>query len=274
VDLDDHLVLLTPEGVELDVQLAGLGSRFIAGAIDFIIQLVLLGILIAIAASAGGTGTPLLVVVVVCTFLIWYLYFVPFEVLAAGRSPGKRLSHLRVIQVSGAPVDLGASLIRNLLRLVDGATLLYVPTILSIALSRRRQRPGDMAAGTVVIRDRHPAPARWGRGRLLPRRRGSPPAPAPAPRVAVAGADALSGSPGAVTGPRWDTSAITPQEAAAVRQFLARRDTLARAARRELALRLAAGLRPKVTGAPDDLAPERFLEQLSALIAGRAMTRF
>jgi hypothetical protein len=55
-----------------------------------------------------------------------------------------------------------------------------------------------------------------------------------------------------------------------VRQFLARRETLARDARRELALRLAAGLRAKVTGAPEDLGPERFLEQLSALTSGRA----
>ena len=82
-----------------------------------------------------------------------------------GRHPGKRMSHLRVLRDSGAPVDLPASAIRNLMRLIDGPLLLYMPSIVSIAVTRRNQRPGDMAAGTIVTRE-HPAakPAPEGRG--------------------------------------------------------------------------------------------------------------
>jgi hypothetical protein len=66
-------------------------------------------------------------------------------------------------------------------------------------------------------------------------------------------------------GGRWDTSAITPQEVAAVRPFLERRASLERGARRELAVRLADGLRSKVTSAPGDLGPEQFLEELERI---------
>lgn len=272
MDLDDRITFPTPEGVELEVQLAGLGSRFIAGGVDFVIQLILIGILVAVTAAAGGSGSPLIVASVIITFAVWYLYHVPFEVLDGGRSPGKRLGHLRVVRTSGAPVDLSASLIRNLLRLLDGITLLYLPTILTIPVSARNQRPGDMAAGTVVIRDRSESGSRrprrpWRRRVRQPPdliRGGAPPATSSAAIPAGIASPAPAGPE-----PRWDTSAITPEEAAAIRRFLARRGSLALGPRRELALRLANGLRPKVTGAPENMAPERFLQQLSELLGRR-----
>jgi len=235
VDLDDTITIATPEGVELRLQLAGLGSRFIAGAADLVIQLVLLAILALLTQGVSGAGG---VVLVLGAFVITLLYPILFELLAGGRTPGKRMTHLRVLRDSGAPIDLPASAIRNLMRLIDGPLLVYLPSIVSIALTRRNQRPGDLAAGTIVARENPVA--------VLARASG---------REAGATADAE----------RWDTSAVSPQEVAAIRRFLERREDLDRDARRRLAARLADGLRPKVSSAPSNLAPERFLEELERI---------
>jgi uncharacterized RDD family membrane protein YckC len=249
VDLDDRITISTPEGLELALTLAGLGSRFIAGAADLTIQLVLIGILALIAGAIAGLATA---VVIVLSFLTWFLYPILFEVLAAGRTPGKRWTHLRVMRDTGAPVDLQASAIRNLMRLVDGLLLLYLPTIISIVVTRRNQRPGDLAAGTIVIRENPLGERGRGRGTVDGRGRVSAPAPVMAPSV---------GPPAA--GPGWDVSAVTPQEVAAVRQFLDRRETLDTSSRHALARRLAEGLSEKVSGAPPGLENEQFLEALT-----------
>lgn len=233
MDLDESITISTPEGLLLRLQLAGLGSRFIAGAVDLVIQGILVVILGLLTSAAGAPSGVKGLVFVIGSFVILFFYPILFEVLAAGRTPGKRFSHLRVVRDSGAPIDLPASAIRNLMRLVDGPLLLYLPTIVSIAVTSRNQRPGDLAGGTLVIREQPTA------------RPAAPPAPA---------------SGGAS---QWDASAVTIQETAAVRQFLERRETLDWRARRELALRLANGLRPKVTAAPRELDPERFLEELA-----------
>ncbi|HUA03696.1 MAG TPA: RDD family protein [Solirubrobacteraceae bacterium] len=241
MDLDESITIATPEGVELRLQLAGLGSRFIAGGVDLAIMLILLGILAVITGPVAGlSGGVAGVVFVIGSFVILLFYPILFELLANGQTPGKRMSHLRVLRDSGAPVDLPASAIRNLMRLVDGPLLLYLPSIVSIAVTKRNQRPGDIAAGTIVTREH---PAAKASGKVAP----------PVPPGPVEPAE------------RWDTSAVTPQEVAAVRRFLERRASLERAARRELAVRLADGLRSKVTSAPADLAPEQFLEELERI---------
>jgi uncharacterized RDD family membrane protein YckC len=241
VELDDRITIATPEGIELQLQLAGLASRFIAGTVDLIIQLLAIFALALITGPVFGGGKLNTVVFVIGVFMIWFLYPILFELLARGRTPGKRLSHLRVVRDSGAPVDLQASAIRNLVRVVDGLLLLYVPTVISILVTERNQRPGDIAAGTLVIRE------------------SAPPKQAPA-TTATAAQKPLE---------EWDVSAITAQELAAVRRFLDRRETLDRGARYELALRLASGLRPKIAGATARTDPERFLEALAAIKASR-----
>jgi uncharacterized RDD family membrane protein YckC len=263
VDLDESITIATPEGLELRLQLAGLGSRFIAGGVDLIIMLILLAILALITGPVAGlSGGVAGVVFVLGAFVILLFYPILFELLNRGQTPGKRMSHLRVLRDSGAPVDLPASAIRNLMRLIDGPLLLYMPSIVSIALTKRNQRPGDIAAGTIVTREQPAAKS--------PRKAGGAAAAAPARKAAgSAGAPAVAGHGGAASAgelpERWDTSAVTPHEVAAVRRFLDRRAGLERRARRELAIRLADGLRPKVTSAPADLAPERFLEELERL---------
>jgi uncharacterized RDD family membrane protein YckC len=242
VELEDRTTIATPEGIELQIVLAGAGSRFIACVIDLFVQLVLivLGAVAAFGLIGGGVGAALFAIAL---FAALYLYDILFEVLAAGRTPGKRMTHLRVVRARGTPVDLPASAIRNLLRLIDWLPAAYLVGLVSILLTKRNQRLGDLAAGTLVIRD------------VTARRAAAAAAPA--------SADALLDSSS------WDVSAVSVEELAAVRRFLERRESLDGRARRELAYRLEQGLRAHVAGAPDTLDPERFLEALAQTKAAR-----
>jgi uncharacterized RDD family membrane protein YckC len=244
VEYADRVAIATPEGVELEVDLGGLGSRFLAEAIDWVLKGIIIGALsIVLFAIGSGVATAVFLVLV---FLIWFGYDVLFEVLANGRTPGKRLCGLRVVRSGGQPIGFVASSVRNLLRLVDGPLTSYLAGIVSIVVSKRNQRLGDMAADTLVVRE-PPAPADapvW-------ERKSAPPPPA------ANGAD------------QWDVSAISQEELAAVRQFLERRWTIEDGARRRLAWQLAEGLRPRVAGAPPELQGEKLLERLAAAKAAR-----
>jgi len=235
MDYEDRITIPTPEGVSLQMTLAGLGSRAIAGGIDLTIKGLLAALVaVVLAALFAGLGSAVLLPLL---GLLVIAYDVLFETLARGRTPGKRMTGLRVVRSSGRPVDLLASAIRNLLRLVDGLPLSFLPTLVSVLVTQRNQRPGDLAADTVVIRDR----------RAIDRRSRKP---------ARVGAPARPGA-----GALWDVSRVAPDELATVRAFLERREGLTPAARERLAARLAGALRPRVAGA-DEADAELFLETL------------
>ena len=237
---EDRITIATPEGVALELTLAGLGSRAVAGGLDLLFKGLVVGlVLLVLIGLLGSDGALVILPAIGLTML---LYDVGFETLRAGRTPGKSIAGLRVVRSSGRPVDLTASMIRNVLRLVDGIALSYVPTIVSIAATARNQRPGDLAADTVVIRER----------RGIDAKRASFAAAAPS-------ASAQQG-PGAA-GAAWDVSAVRVEDIATVRAFLERRHDLARDARARLAAQLDGALRPSVGGA-DVSDPERFLEIL------------
>lgn len=243
MDYEDRITIPTPEGVSLELTLAGFGSRAVARAIDLAIKgAFLLVLLIVASAGLGQVGS---IVTLSSAGLMLLIYDIAFEVFCGGRTPGKRAGGLRVVRASGRPIDPTASVVRNLLRLVDGITLSYVPTIVSILATRRNQRLGDLAADTVVIRDR----------REIDR---VPPAGA----FAAAPAGPPDGAR-AAAGATWDVSAIPAGEIATVRAFLERRDGLAHDARKRLATQLDGALRPRVGGV-DERDPERFLEILYA----------
>jgi uncharacterized RDD family membrane protein YckC len=245
VELEDRITIATPEGIELRIVLAGAGSRFIACVIDLAVQLVLtlLAALAALGLLGGGVGLALFAMAL---FAAVFLYDILFEVLASGRTPGKRATHLRVVRAQGAPVDLPASAIRSLLRLIDWLPTFYLLGLASVLLTKRNQRLGDLAAGTLVIRDT---------ARSSSTAQASPASPA--------GAATTPDSSG------WDVSAVSVGELVAVRRFLERRESLDRSARRELAHRLERGLRAKVAGAPEGLDAEDFLEALARAKATR-----
>jgi uncharacterized RDD family membrane protein YckC len=237
VQYEDRITIPTPEGVSLQMTLAGLGSRSIAGAVDLVLKGVLVTLLLVVVVALLGASGAL--VILPAAGLTMLLYDVLFETLGGGRTLGKRWSGLRVVRSSGRPVDLTASMIRNVLRLADGLTLSYVPTFISIAVTKRNQRLGDLAADTVVIRDRREA------DRAQPR----------------FGAGAAPVAAHAAAGARWDVSAVPAEDLATVRAFLERRNGLAADARARVAAQLDGALRPRVGGA-DVSDPERFLEIL------------
>lgn len=253
---EDKVTIPTPEGVEVELTLAGIGSRFVAALIDTLIKTaILIALIIALFGIAGlsglgeggGSGTYLgLALFFVLSFLIVFGYDVLFETLASGRTPGKRWTGLRVVKVGGSPVGFMASAIRNLLRIIDSLPGAYGVGMISVGVTRLNQRLGDIAAGTVVVRETKKA----------------------APSQAPTGAEmAASGPPQDVSS--WDVSAVTPQDLVTVRRFLERRYQLTPPARAQLSTDLANRLLPKVVGAPS-MTAESFLEHVSRAKAQRS----
>ena len=235
MEYEDRITIATPEGVDLELTLAGVGSRFVSALVDLLLQTALLLGVVGLGALAGGLGGGGfgLAVVFLASFLVFAGYDVGFEVLASGRTPGKRLNGLRVVRTDGSPVTFFTSAVRNALRLVDFLPSAYLVGIVSILVTRQNQRLGDVAAGTLVVRELG-----------APRELGPP----------SLRAQATS----------WDVTAVTAEELTAVRSFLARRYELTSQARYQLGDELARALRPKVVGVPPGLRGEDFLEQLAA----------
>ncbi len=245
---EDRISVATPEGVTLEATLAGVGSRLAAGVIDQLLRwlvvlavIILMGLMALVSeGSVGDTASGLAVAgLFVVLFLVQFAYDVLFETLAAGRTPGKRLTGLRVVKLGGAPVGFMASALRNLVRIVDALPGFYLVGILAVLVTRNNQRLGDLAAGTVVIRDRTQATA-------------LPQAPTATDDTAL-----------------YDVSSISADEVATVRRFLDRRSTLAPEARDRLAYEMATRLGPKVPGPPRRWDPEEFLEYLVSAKAAR-----
>ncbi len=245
---EDRISVATPEGVTLEVTLAGVGSRFAAGFVDQLLKVAVfaaLAVLGAVIESASGTPSGVLAAaIVVVVFLVQFGYDVLFETLASGRTPGKRWTGLRVVGTGGGPVGFVASALRNILRIVDALPGFYLVGILAVLFTRNNQRLGDLAAGTVVVRERRQVTA-------LP---SSPSAPS----------DVVAADTGL-----WDVSAVTADEIATVRRFLDRRATLTPEARDRLAMEMATRLGPKVVGPPRHWDPEAFLEYLVTAKAAR-----
>ena len=168
VSLEEHYVIQTPEGVSIYLILAGVGSRILAFAIDFfimtaaifvvLIAVTILGIELeggSLGRASGGIGYAFEAIGFVYMFFVYFGYFVLFEVFGGGRSPGKRVMGLRVVRLDGSAVGFRTSLLRNLLRIVDSfPPPTYLVGLVLIFIAKRHQRLGDLAAGTIVIRDR------------------------------------------------------------------------------------------------------------------------
>ena len=146
--LDTTYNIDTPEGVELRLPVAGIGSRALAWLVDAAIKTMALMIGSLILAALGRFGEGLLLI---GTFVLLWFYNVLFEIFAHGATPGKKIVGLRVMNANGTPVGWTGSMVRNLLRVVDSLPGCYLFGCVSVLLSRNFQRLGDMAAGTVVV---------------------------------------------------------------------------------------------------------------------------
>lgn len=238
--------VVTPEAVAIGLDVAGLGSRMIALLLDTLIQAAAALVLGFAAVFAGLDQTAVQVVLGILLFVLVWGYFPLWETLWAGRTPGKRAQHLRVVRTDGQPAGVAPILVRNLIRIVDFLPVNYAIGAVTMLVSRRSQRLGDLAAGTIVVRDR--------------------PAPQPAQLRLTSPAASV------------DTAGLSQRDYVLVRDFLQRRGTLAPEARAALAAKIAGALRRRVPGAlPGGGVPgggfpggdEAFLESIAASFRSR-----
>jgi uncharacterized RDD family membrane protein YckC len=244
--VDRTVDVRTPESVAFSYELAGLGSRFLALIVDQTMQLLVLAAMVAgivlalsrepnrrlVSAAADRLAESLAIALVIAVvFAIFFGYFIVFEAVWNGQTPGKKLLGLRVVRDGGYPIDFGASLIRNLIRVGEQLLGYYVLAAISALISPENKRLGDLAAGTIVVRDaRLPGPSNL-------TRRSSEPMYAP-------------------------TAYLSGEERALVKRFLERRDALAADRRKELAAQLAMRVRERVPIELQRLDDEPLLERL------------
>jgi uncharacterized RDD family membrane protein YckC len=249
----DKLTIETPELIPLEFPLAGVGSRFLAIALDSLIQLaagvavVIVGLLLVVPGhSSHRKNVWVASVGIIFFFLLQFGYFTFFESLWNGQTPGKRRFRLRVIKESGRPISVYDAVIRNLMRTVDSLPGFYGVGILSALMSSTNKRLGDYVAGTVVVHEEPLASKVQGEWASQP--------------VAVS------------TG--YDVAQLTPEDFQLIDAFLTRREQLEPLVRKrmagEVARRLSARLGIPTEGRQD---AEPLLERLAQEYRSRMQYR-
>src|SRR5882762_7714756 len=174
LDLRQHHGVETPEHVDVRFELAGVGSRLAAGLLDLLLLwLGLMALWIGGGAIVGWVFSPhetaqgwLTAGIILLAFCLVWGYFTLFEALNGGRTPGKQALGIRVVMDTGRSITPQAAVVRNLVRFIDCyAPIPVAPALLSMFLHPSNKRPGDMAAGTIVVRDH---PTDWSLGATLP----------------------------------------------------------------------------------------------------------
>jgi uncharacterized RDD family membrane protein YckC len=152
----------SPEQVHLSFPIAGIGSRFMAFAIDTIIQslaFVVLFLVLAFLSPSLIKYIPdigenwLLAIGIIGCFLLYWGYFALFEAIWNGQTPGKRNVGIRVVKDSGRAINTYEAISRNFLRSIDQLPGMYVFGLISMAISRENRRIGDYVAGTLVVHE-------------------------------------------------------------------------------------------------------------------------
>jgi uncharacterized RDD family membrane protein YckC len=271
----DQLNIDTPELVAIEMPLAGIGSRFIAILVDYLIWgsafliFFLLALIVIPAFSIFGriSANWAIGIAVLIVFVMHWGYFALFEALNNGRTPGKQVAKIRVIHQSGRGINFVESLARNLVRYVDSLPSFYAIGIIVIFMSRRNQRLGDMVAGTLVVRDREVDSPHWGES--ASRTFTAPTLIAPSP---ITPAGSSQTSPDSwdrpphlrVVLPATALAKLSGSDLEVLEGFFGRRLDMDMATRAALASRIAAGLCAKSGLAiPQDTSVETFLEAVA-----------
>ena len=155
--MNDHLSVETPEQINLNFQKAGIGSRFFAALIDTIVLILISFVgtyvneqLLGDMRSALGNWVAAINGIIV--FALFWGYYMVFEIITNGQSPGKRILGLRVIRDGGYPINFADAAIRNLVRVVDFLPFGYCIGFTVMLINGNWQRLGDLAAGTLVVK--------------------------------------------------------------------------------------------------------------------------
>lgn len=146
--LDTTYTVNTPEGIALELSPAGPVPRTLAWLVDLMIRAGMSLLIIILLAFMGSLGLGLAMILI---FLLEWFYPVWFELRSQGQTPGKRLLNIYVAHLDASPISPAASVVRNLLRVVDFLPFFYGFGLASTLLSKRFQRLGDLAANTVVL---------------------------------------------------------------------------------------------------------------------------
>jgi uncharacterized RDD family membrane protein YckC len=246
------LEVRTGESIALQYELAGLGSRFLAVGVDLAIQA---GVTLAVVSVMLLAAKPLASAVthlsakfakngqaiffaagVIAVFTLYFGYFIIFELWWSGRTPGKRALGIRVVRDAGFPIDLGAAVVRNLVRILEFGFGFYALSAVSALLSAQNKRLGDFAAGTIVVRER---------GR------------APIDMQAYFAPDDEAGD------------GLSADERRLVERYVVRRAQLEPGARAVLAGRIAQRVRPRLRAAFDHLDDDALLQHLGRGVTSR-----
>jgi len=237
--------------------LAGIGSRFIALLIDtliwaaaIVVLMILLWMLLpGIGAFSRVSAQWAVAIYLIALFLLNWGYFTLFEAFWNGRTPGKRIARIRVIQQSGRAIGLFESMARNFIRYVDQIPFFYAVGVIVVFATRRHQRLGDLAAGTLVVRDRIDESPLWGETGARTFTAQVFPAPSvPEPHAAL-------------SLPATGVAKLSPSDLEVLESFFARRLDLSLATRAAIAQRIADAIRAKSgLEPPPGFSVETFLE--------------
>lgn len=157
---EEQVAIKTPEFVSLQFKLAGLGSRAGAMIMDqilltvFNIMLALFLVFVISADIAMSVTDSAVALAIILFFLVYWGYFFVCEYFFGGKTLGKRLMGLRVIQDNGHSITLLSSFIRNLLRIIDMLPFGYLTGMIMVFFHSRHKRLGDLVAGTIVVHER------------------------------------------------------------------------------------------------------------------------
>jgi len=248
--------------------LAGIGSRFIALLVDYLIWtagLVLLIIFVTLLLPALHTFNRISAqwaeaIVIFIFFLLNWGYFTLFEAFWNVRTPGKRVARIRVIQRSGRSIGLVESMARNLVRYVDQLPFFYAVGVIAMFVTRQHQRLGDLAAGTLVVRDREVETPLWGDSgsRTFTAQVFNANTPIPEPHTAV-------------TLPAMGIAKLSSADLEVLEGFFSRRLDMSMETRRALAQRIAAAVQAKSgLEVPAGTSVETFLEAAARQLRDQA----
>ena len=238
--------------------LAGIGSRFIALLVDYLIwaagllvlALLFLVFLPGITAFSKISGQWATAIAIFIVFLLNWGYFTLFEAFWNGRTPGKSVAGIRVIQRSGRAIGLFESMARNFVRYVDQIPFFYAVGVIAMFATRQHQRLGDLAAGTLVVRDRVEEAPLWGESgaRTFTAQFFAPNSPVPEPHTAF-------------TLPASGVAKLSTADLVVLEGFLSRRLDMSLATRQLLAQRIASAIQAKSSlEIPSGASLETFLE--------------
>ncbi|HEV1992527.1 MAG TPA: RDD family protein [Candidatus Dormibacteraeota bacterium] len=152
---DTDLIVPTPERVSFDYQVAGLGTRAIAQLLDLLVVggILLSVYFVAILAASANASTVATLIALIGTFVVIFGYFWVSESLWSGQTIGKKAFRLRAVGDRGEPLTFGQAGIRNIVRIVDFLPYAYGVGLVVLFVNGKGKRLGDIAAGTIVVKD-------------------------------------------------------------------------------------------------------------------------